>query len=312
MKRRLKMKNKDRLLLLVDGSNLAYRAYKKFEKLKSRDGRNTGLIYGFMRLLNSYIIRFRPTYVIVTFDTEKSKSSNFRKKLLESYKEHRKKQQISMNYDDFNSQIHSVKKILKYLNIPIVWDNVGLGHESDDYIGYYALKHKGKVVIVSSDKDFCQLIDKRVKIFNPFKESIINFKSCKDIMGYTPEECVDYLCLIGDKSDDIPGYKGIGPVKARKFLDEFGSIENFIKMDQEFSGIENEGLAMLYKKNLVLLDIRIAIKKYPITNIPIYYNKRNEILIDKLQGQFSKFSLNSFLTVDFLEPFKRLKQWKNN
>ena len=119
------------------------------------------------------------------------------------------------------------------------------------------------------------------------------------------------LCLVGDKSDDIPGYKGIGEVKARKFLDQFGSIENFLESEEKFPGIDNEGLSELYKRNKSLIDIRVALKEYPITTIPIYYNKKNEILIKKLMGQFSEYSLNSFLTQEFLKPFKTLKQWKN-
>lgn len=140
--------------MIIDGSNLAHRAYQKFENLKASNGKKTGLIYGFMRLLNSYIIRFNPTYVLVTFDTLQSKSSNFRNNLLGGYKEHRKKNNLSMDYEQFNYQLRSVKKMLKYLNITVIWDNKGLGHESDDYIGKFALESKGKVLIISSDKDF--------------------------------------------------------------------------------------------------------------------------------------------------------------
>jgi DNA polymerase-1 len=310
-KKTKRVKSRDKLLMIIDGSNLAHRAYQKFENLKASNGKKTGLIYGFMRLLNSYIIRFNPTYVLVTFDTLQSKSSNFRNNLLGGYKEHRKKNNLSMDYEQFNYQLRSVKKMLKYLNITVIWDNKGLGHESDDYIGKSALESKGKVLIISSDKDFCQLIDDRIKVFNPFRDMKLNKRNCKDVMGYSPEECVDYLCLVGDKSDDIPGYKGIGEVKARKFLDQFGSIENFLESEEKFPGIDNEGLSELYKRNKSLIDIRVALKEYPITTIPIYYNKKNEILIKKLMGQFSEYSLNSFLTQEFLKPFKTLKQWKN-
>lgn len=300
----------DKLLLLIDGSNLAYRAFQKFELLKARDGRKTGLIYGFMRLLNSYITRFRPTYVIVTFDTKKSKSSNFRNGLLGGYKIHRKNN-LSMDYEEFNRQVRSVKKMLKYLNIPVVWDSKGLGHESDDYIGYYALKHKGKVIIISSDKDFCQLISKNIKIYNPFKETIIQEKTCMDVMGYNPNECVDYLCLIGDKSDDIPGYIGMGPVKTRSFLNEFGSIENFLSDDtKEFKGIDREGLKDLYERNKTLIDIRIALEKYPLKNIPIIYSKVNKIQRGKLREEFKKYTLSSFMTDNFLKPFLKLRPWR--
>ena len=297
---------RDKLLMIIDGSNLAHRSYQKFENLKSKKGEKTGLIYGFMRLLQSYIIRFRPTYVIVTFDTQQSKESNFRKDLLGGYKIHRSN--ISMDYESFNKQSRSVRRILKLLNIPVIWDSKGLGHESDDYIGYYALNHKGKVLIISSDKDFCQLIDSRVKVFNPFKECIINKGNCLEVMGYEPNECVDYLCLIGDKSDDIPGYRGIGPVKARQFLTQFGSIENYLSNpDNTFKGIDYDGLEDLYRRNKLLIDIRVALEKYKLKRIPIIYSRKNTINREKLVSIFKNYSLSSFITLEYLKPFKKLK-----
>ena len=103
-KKTKRVKSRDKLLMIIDGSNLAHRAYQKFENLKASNGKKTGLIYGFMRLLNSYIIRFNPTYVLVTFDTLQSKSSNFRNNLLGGYKEHRKKNNLSMDYEQFKNR----------------------------------------------------------------------------------------------------------------------------------------------------------------------------------------------------------------
>lgn len=296
--------------MIVDGSNLAHRAFQKFEKLKSYNGEKTGMIYGFLRSLQAYIIRFQPTYVIVTFDTKQSKSSNFRNNLLGGYKNHRKN--ISIDYESFNSQMKAVRKIVKYLNIPYVWDSKGLGHESDDYIGYYAKEHNGKVVILSSDKDFCQLITDTTKIFNPSKESIVNIHNCSEIMGYSPEECVDYLCLLGDKSDDIPGYYGMGPVKIRKFLDQFGSIQNFLSdPSNEFKGIDRDGLEDLYRRNRSLIDLEVAIKEYPLKKIPIRYYKKNTINIEALDKLFTYYSFQSFRNEAFLEPFYKLEIWHN-
>ena len=294
--------------MVVDGSNLAHRAFQKFENLRSYNGEKTGMIYGFLRSLQAYIIRFQPTYVIVTFDTKQSKSSNFRNNLLGGYKNHRKN--ISIDYESFNYQLKVVRKIVKYLNIPYVWDSKGLGHESDDYIGYYAKEHNGKVIILSSDKDFCQLVTNTTKIFNPSKESIVNIHNCSDIMGYSPEECVDYLCLLGDKSDDIPGYYGMGPVKIRKFLDQFGSIENFLSdPSNEFRGIDRDGLYDLYKRNKTLIDLEVAIKEYPLKKIPIRYYKKNTIDIEALNILFIYYSFQSFRNEAFLEPFYKLKIW---
>lgn len=306
-----KRTEREKLLLLIDGSNLAHRAFQRFEKLRTRDGKPAGLIYGFMRLLNNYVVRFRPTFVIITFDTKESKQSNFRKDLMGSYKAHRKN--LNFDYESFNSQMKAVKKVLRYMDIPVVWDKKGLGHESDDYIAHYALNHKGKVVILSSDKDFCQLIDNRVKVFNPFKETIIHNVTCKTIMGYSPEECVDYLCLLGDHSDDIPGYKGMGKVKTRQFLDTFGSIENFLKDPTlEFKGIDRDGLTDLYRRNKVLIDLKVALEKYPLKKIPIIYRRKDGVDTKKIMSIFREYAMQSFLTDQFIQPFKKLKPWRKD
>ena len=304
-------KNLDRSLLIIDGSNLAHRAYHKFNNMRY-EGIKTGMMYGFLRLLQQYAIRFRCKYLLVTFDTKESKSSNFRNELLGSYKIHRK-DNLRIDFEDFNAQAKNLKRILKLLNVPVIWDNIGLGHESDDYIGYFALKHSSthsKVTILSSDKDFCQLIGQDIKVFNPFKSQLITQRNCTEIMGYSPEECVDYLCLLGDHSDDIPGYKGMGEKKTRAFLDQFGSIAKFLKSKSEFRGIDRDGLEDLYKRNKELIDVRVALEKHPLKEIPIIYHPSNKVDRDRLKRLFIKYGFASFMSSSFFETFENLKQYK--
>lgn len=132
-----------------------------------------------------------------------------------------------------------------------------------------------------------------------------------EVMGYTPEECVDYLCLLGDNSDDIPGYKGIGEKKTRQFLDEFGSIKAFLKDPRaQFKGIDRDGLEDLYRRNTELIDIRIALKNHKPKKIPIIYHKSNEVNRVKLKRLFiNKYGFASFLTNEFFETFENLKQY---
>lgn len=294
--------------MVVDGSNLAHRSYYKFKNLKANNGAGTGLVYGFLRIFGSYLVRFKPSHVVITFDTHKSKSSNFRNDLLEGYKAHRSK--VSMDYEDFNKQLSLLRRILRLLGVQMIIDNKGLGHESDDYIAWLVINHKGKSLIISSDKDFCQLLDKKVKIFNPSKETLIHHQTCREIMGYSAEECVDYLILNGDKSDDIPGYYGMGEVKTRSFLDQFGSIADFIDTrGAEFKGIERDQLEELYKKNKSLIDLRSALNLYPIKIIPWVKGCTNNIRKDRLFMVLDKFNLRSFKISDFLEPFKKLQTY---
>lgn len=308
-KKIMRKKKTDGLLLIIDGSNLSHRAYRKFSNLSTKEGRHTGLIYGFFRMLHAYLIRFHPVYCIIVFDSHRSKQSNFRNKLLGSYKQHRGTLD-AVDYVDFNYQVRVVRRLLKLLNIPYVWDYSGLGHEADDYIAWLALNHKGRVNIISSDKDFCQLICKNIKVFNPFRDALINEVTCQPLMGYSPSECVDYLSLLGDHSDDIPGYRGMGPVKIRKFLDEFGSIQNFMNTpDAEFKGIDRDALELVKDRNYKLIDMRYALTQKPFEFPPIHYSKTNKIERVRIKIYLKRFHLNSFMMKDFMQPFKKLKIW---
>lgn len=293
--------------MIIDGSNLAYRAFHKFQNIRSLSEGNVGLVYGFIKVLQSYLIRFNPNELVITFDTKKSKKSNFRNDLLPDYKASRKTLDLKADYESFNRQLSILKKILLSMGITIIWDKEGLGHESDDYIAEIALTSTSKCLIISSDKDFCQLLNKRVKIFNPSKDTIIRYDTCEEIMEYNPKQHKDFLILVGDNSDNIKGYKGIGPVKARQFFNKFESIENFLSdKDNEFPWITWEGLEDLYQRNRVLIDLAYCLKKYPIKKWPIVQRKYNS---EKLLKHLDKYSMNSFMKPDFMKPFKTLKPW---
>lgn len=295
------------MLLVIDGNNLAFRAHHKFEKLRSKDGRSTGIMYGFFRILHSHIARFKPGHVVVSFDTKQCKLTNFRSQLLPTYKAARKPR-VDFDYASFNRQLRMIRRMLLYLNIPVIWDKKGLGYESDDYIAWAALTHKGKVLIDSSDKDFSQLVCRRIKIFNPSKECYITVENCKEKLGWEPHECVDYLSLLGDNSDCIPGYKGMGPVKIREFLDKWGSIENYLKnaTPGTYKHLDHDALLHLAKLNRALIDL---VDHTPnIKEVPIVYGK-GKIQKQKLRNLFHRFSFMSFKDEEFINTFKKLKPW---
>ena len=296
--------------MLIDGSNLAYRSYYRFKKLKFKDV-PTGLVFGFLRQLWIYITKFQPNDIIVVFDTAKSKKSNFRNKLLPTYKGNRKKD-LSFNIEDFNHQQILVRKILRRLGIKVVWDNKGLKHETDDYIAYFSQKHTGKCVIISGDKDFCQLIDDNIKVLKVQgeKDKVIYKSNCKEIVGVEANQFADFLILTGDNSDNIKGYFGIGEVKGKQFFEQFRSIKSFLASNSEYKGIDKDGLRDLYQRNKYLVDLKKALKRYPINEIPLIKPKLYNI--DKILTMFKDLGLKSFTLNEFLKPFKQLSDENND
>lgn len=288
-------------ILLVDGQNILHQSFHKFEKLKSTDGKPSGAIFGFFKSLHMYIERFNPDDIFISFDNG---HSPLREKLLPSYKGHR----VNISYDreSLFKQRDVILKILRILRIKYLFDkNKHTVYEGDDLLAYLyfkVLKPEWLVTLVSSDKDFNQLLTTdRIKIFNPRKEEYVRKTNCKELFGYLPTETVDYLCLVGDSSDDIPGYPGIGPVKARKLLDEYDSIENYLQTNQDIKMVE------VYGRNKQLIDLKWFIDNHELdldkvlksyTSSKINYDKFKEICIG--------YSFHSFMTDIFIKPFKEL------
>ena len=299
--RRKILMNKDKgSVMVIDGENLLHRSFHKFLKLKSVSGKPSGAIFGFFKSLHYLVFRFKPKHVIVIFDNGRS---SYRESVLPEYKGNRTK--IGVDYESLQKQKRTIMRILKYLGIPYIFDkNKEFNYEGDDYIAYINSKCNEKVLIISSDKDFCQLINRSTKQYNPSKDTIINHKTCIDIMGFNPDECVDYLILVGDNSDNIKGLKGFGPVKTRKFLDKYPSIFNYLSLKDNPENIDKDELKLVYEKNRKLIDLNYFIRVNPLLKLPITQGTYNK---DKLMTIFNKYSLTSFKTRDFTEILTSLK-----
>lgn len=309
MKKTAKTSHNKELLLLIDGSNLAYRAFHKYTGIRSKDEGPIGLVYGFLKILQSYMIRFDPTQLVVVFDTKESKKSNFRLKLHPDYKGKRRVK-LDFDMDDFARQMQILKSILRAMGVQILWDKHGYEHECDDYIAAITLTRKYPIIIVSSDKDFCQLLNKHVKIFNPSKEVIIRDTTCQKIMGYDPHTFKEYLILTGDDSDNIPGYRGIGPVKAKDFFNKFRSLQGFIDdpdAESKFPHATKDGIQYRLDFAKPLIDLEYALSKYPLPTWPQLHHPMNE---EKLFSLLKKYSFYSMITDNFINLFKDLKKCK--
>lgn len=287
-------------ILLVDGENILHQSFHKFEKLRSTDGKPSGAIFGFFKSLHMYITRFNPDDIYISFDS--GKRSDFRTRLVPDYKGHRKN--ISIDYESLQTQKHIIMKILGMLRIKYIFDKrKTTNYEGDDFLAYLILNKftTDKVTLVSSDKDFNQLIDgNRVRILNPRKEEIVYESNCRALFGYEAKETVDYLSMVGDKSDDISGFPGIGPVKARKVLDEYGTLLSFVQKNPKFEEI--------YLRNQKMIDLRVFINQNYILpdKLPIKTYKSKDIKYNKFKELCIDYSFSSFLTNEFIKPFINL------
>jgi DNA polymerase-1 len=286
-------------ILIVDGNNLAYRAYYKFSGLTGPGGKPTSCIYGFPFILKSIISKFKPDYVYVVFDGHKDKR---RCKIHPSYKE--RKQKLGFDFEDFKRQKEEVMALVTRLNCQVIFHSE---MEADDLIYLLCRRLRGEKMILSSDKDFNQLVNAETSIYNPSKEIRITTKTIERHFGYTPEQAVDYLCLTGDSSDNIPGYPGIGEKRGMDFLKEHSSIRKFLKSNAQHKLIKNALLAEIYTRNRYLIDLRYFYRKFllglqiPKLGKPLF----DAIYVAKISRQYA---INTFSKTDFLITFKNLKQ----
>lgn len=218
---------------IIDGHALCYRAYYAFIKnpLTNSEGQNTSAIFGFAKMVLQLIREQNPDYIAVAFDPP---GRSFRFEMYEEYKANRKKMP-----DDLRSQIDEIKAMVGMLDIPSVMVE---GFEADDVLGTLAKKYSSDfdVYLVTGDKDAYQLVDDHVKIYANTKGvseyTIYDREAVVAKLGLGPESVIDYMALVGDTSDNVPGVKGIGPKGAQKLIDIYGSIEKLYENLEELKG----------------------------------------------------------------------------
>ena len=260
--------------VIIDALALAYKAYFAFinRPLSNSKGEPTSAVYGFLNQLIKVLDEQKPDYIAVAFD---SKEKTFRHEKYESYKSSREAMP-----DDMIPQIQRIKDIIDSLNIPFY---ILSGYEADDIVGT-ALKKAEKVGLLSfavtPDKDYFQLVTDKTKIIRPGKstdEAIIYDKQkVIDELGFEPKYMIDYLALIGDSSDDIPGVAGIGPKTAVPLIQKYGAIENIYKHLDEIEKAGTKKKLEEGKENAILskdlatiyceVPVEIDLKKTKVKN----------------------------------------------
>ena len=242
-------------LVLVDGSSYLYRAFHAFPPLTNSAGEPTGAMYGVLNMLKSLISQVQPSHIAVVFD---AKGKTFRDEMFEQYKSHRPPMP-----DDLRKQIQPLHDIIRALGIPLL---VIEGVEADDVIGTLAVaasKANQKVLISTGDKDMAQLVDDNIMLINTMNNSLLDRDAVIEKYGIPPELIIDYLALMGDSADNIPGVAGVGEKTALGLLQGIGSMaEIYANLDKvaelPIRGAKKLGDKLLAEKEMADLSYRLA------------------------------------------------------
>ena len=239
------MKNQ---LLLVDGSSYIFRAYYGVRAdLKNQQGQPTNAVFGFKNMLLQLLKQEDPSHCVLVFD---SPGPTFRHEIYTEYKANR-----DAAPEDLKVQFDPIYKLVKLLNFPVIW---GEGVEADDVIGSLVQRFASDipVTIVSGDKDLTQLVTESVHMLDTMKNERYTPEAVKEKFGVGPEMIHEYLAIVGDSSDNIPGAKGIGPKTAVKLFNQFGSIEGIYQNVETLKGKQKENI--VESKDDVELSLRLT------------------------------------------------------
>ena len=228
------MTRSGKTLLLVDGSSYLYRAFHAMPSLTNSKGTPTGAAYGITNMLKSLLAERRPDYIAVVFD---ARGPTFRDALFEQYKATR-----APMPDELRVQIEPIHELVRALGIPLL---MVPGVEADDVIGTLACQATAKglhTIMSTSDKDMAQLVDADVTMVNTMDGGALDVQGVRDKFGVPPALIVDYLALIGDTSDNIPGVPKVGPKTAVKWLQEYGDLDAIVAHAGSIKGKVGESL----------------------------------------------------------------------
>ncbi len=278
--------------VIIDAMAMAYKAYFAFmnRPLLSSSGEPTSAVYGFLTQLIRILEETKPDIIAVAFD---SKEKTFRHKMYEGYKSSR----ASMP-EDMIPQIERIKEIVEAFNIPMY---IKAGFEADNIIGTavkIAEKKKMEAFAVTPDKDFVQLISENIKLIKSSKSNenliITDVYKTKEEYGFEPKFMIDYLALVGDSSDDIPGVAGIGPKTAQPLIEQYGHLEDIY---DNIENIEKKGVRKKLEENKenAFLSKKLATI---VTNVDINFdfeNKSKQPDFEKLQNIFSQLDFKTLI-----------------
>ena len=268
-------------LYILDASSYVFRAYHAIGLLTNSKGFPTNAIFGFINMFNKFIMETKPEYFVAVFD---SGGKSFRNEIYDDYKANRGEapEDISLQFP----------KIIEYLKLRGICVMSQENFEADDIIGSLSKKYqaKNKITIISGDKDFTQLINKKIIMLDTMKNRVTDYKEVLSKYGLKPEQMIDYFSLVGDSIDNIPGVRGIGPKTAQSLIDKFKTLDNLYK---NIKKIDKERIKNLLEENKELAYISKEL---------VTINTNLEITDD-----FNQFKISSSNNQELNDFFKELE-----
>ncbi len=273
-------------LLLVDGSSYLYRAFHALPPLSNRAGEPTGAMYGMVNMLRKLLEEYHPEYIAVVFDAP---GKTFRDELFAAYKANRPPMP-----EELAQQIEPTQQLVRAMGLPLLQKT---GFEADDIIGTLATQGASlhaAVLIISSDKDMAQLVNEHIFILDTMKGIQLDPTGVERKFGVPPHLMVDYLALMGDSSDNIPGVPSVGPKTAAKWLQQYGSLDGVITHAEAIKGKVGEKLRahlqqLPLNRRLATIDRSVSLDR-PLTEL-----RRTEIQADALRALYQRYEFNTWL-----------------
>jgi DNA polymerase-1 len=273
-------------LVLVDGSSYVYRAFHALPPLTNSRGEPTGAVYGVLNMLLKFVKDYQPRCIAVVFDAS---GKTFRDDLFAEYKAHRQPMP-----NDLRSQIEPLLSIIRAQGLPILRIE---GVEADDVIGTLACRaaKAGKSVLISTgDKDMAQLVNGSVTLINTMSNSVLDRAGVKAKFDVFPEQIIDYLALVGDSSDNIPGIEKVGPKTAAKWLGQYETLDKLIENATQITGKVGENLRAGFK--ILELSRKLATIHTDL-DLPLTHDQLTPTPPDtqKLRELYTRYELRSLL-----------------
>ncbi len=280
--------NPDSPFILVDGSSYLFRAFHAMPPLTNSKGQATGAIFGVMNMLGKLLEQYQPEKIAVVFD---AKGKTFRNDMYSEYKAHRPPMP-----DELRSQIEPLHEIVKAFGLPLL---VVEGVEADDVIGTLAQEAtdaQHDTLISTGDKDMAQLVNEHVTLINTMNDTLSTPESVLEKFGVRPDQIIDYLALMGDSADNIPGIPKCGPKTAVKWLQAHGNIDRLIDNASMIGGKIGENL----RNNLDQLALSRELTTIKLDcDLPVHLNdiQRQPADLDRLQQLFTEYEFKTWLNL---------------